>query len=360
MSSTETTELKLTTTPTGGIDASHSPYYRRLLSAGYKGYLQGTIGGASLYGLIGLAIGGIVAAPIIGTLGIGGAISLAAAFGGAGLLKGASTFGAIGSTAAINAESADLSEQRRYLLDRYYDLPEGPEGDREAEAIKQELLRERESRDKAPPFFHWQTTLIGIALGAALAFGFMYFGGATLVAAGSAGFAEAIGASLESIFHVTVSEATTVALAQITGAGLTGLVTLGGAAAGATIGIDRYYIRKWFDHTEGVVHGSHHKTTALIERSEQIARLKSAAMADAQTKKQLGLADVAEQKTEVAFTTPGATSAVKEPATSPRPVASLNVAENDNALPDTKVAARDAVLHQRLATIQQAMDIPAI
>lgn len=362
MSSTETTELKLQSTPTGGIDASHSPYYRRLLSAGYKGYLQGTIGGASLYGLIGLAIGGVIAAPLVigGTVGVAAAASLAAAFGGAGLIKGASTFGTIGSTAAINAESADLSEQRRYLLDRYYDLPEGPEGDREAEAIRQELLRERESRDKAPPFFHWQTTLIGAALGAVVAFGFIYFGGATLVAAGSAEFAEAIGASLESIFHVTVSEATTVALAKLGGVGLTGLVTLGGAAAGATIGIDRYYIRKWFDHTEGVVHGSHHKETALIERSEQISRLKAAAMADAQTKKQLGLADAAEQKPEAAAATPPAPSPVREPATSPRPVASLNVAENDNALPDTKVAARDAVLQQRLATIQHAMDIPAI
>lgn len=75
MSSTETTELKLQSTPTGGIDAAHSPYYRRLLSAGYKGYLQGTIGGASLYGTMGLVIGGLVAAPLVigGTLGIGAA-----------------------------------------------------------------------------------------------------------------------------------------------------------------------------------------------------------------------------------------------------------------------------------------------
>lgn len=355
MSSSETTELKLQTTPTGGIDASHSPYYRRLLSAGYKGYLQGTIGGAALYGLIGLAIGGVVAAPLLisSTMGIGAAVSLAAAFGGAGLLKGASTFGSIGSTAAINAESADLSEQRRYLLDRYYDLPEGPEGDREAEAIKQELLRERESRDKAPPLFHWQTTLIGIALGAAVAIGVIYFGGASITSA-------AILTAAESMFHVELTHATAGFLAKAGTIALASAVTLGGAAAGATIGIDRYYIRKWFDHTEGVVHGSHHKTTALIERSEQIARLKAAAMADAQTKKQLGLADVAEQKHETAFTSPATSAPVKEPAPSPRPVASLNVAEQNESMPDTKVAARDAVLHQRLATIQQAMDIPAI
>jgi hypothetical protein len=356
MSSTETTELKLTTTPTGGIDASHSPYYRRLLSAGYKGYLQGTIGGASLYGLLGLAVGSVVAAPLLisGTLGIAAAASIAAAFGGAGVLKGASTFGTIGSTAAINAESADLSEQRRYLLDRYYDLPEGPEGDREAEAIKQELIRERESREKPPSFFHWQTALMGAALGAALALGFVYFFTPAITA-------HAVTVALEGVMHIGISEAAAAGLANLGTIGLASLVTFGGGLLGSTIGIDRYYIRKWFDHTEGVVHGSHHKTTALIERSEQIARLKSAAMADAQTKKQLGLADVAEQKPEAAFTAPAATAPVKEPApTTSRPIASLNVVEQDDTVPNTKVAARDAVLHQRLATIQQAMDIPAI
>ena len=352
MATSETTELKLQTTPTGGVDAAHSPYYRRLLSAGYKGYLQGTIGGASLYGVMGLVIGGLVAAPLVigGTIGVAAAASLAAAFAGAGVIKGASTFGSIGSTAAINAESADLSEQRRYLLDRYYDLPEGPEGDREAEAIKQELMRERESRDKAPPLFHWQTALIGAALGAVLAFGFMYF--STAVISGGA-----ITAAAESLLHVSIATATADSIALIGTAALSGLATLGGALVGATIGIDRYYIRKWFDHTEGVVHGSHHKETALIERSQQVARLKSAGIADVKTKKDLGLAD----STEHTFEAAAAPTSVplKEMPAATKPVASLSVADND-AMPRTKVAARDAVLQQRLATIQRAMDVPAI
>lgn len=353
MATSETTEFKLQTTPTGGVDAAHSPYYRRLLSAGYKGYLQGTIGGASLYGVIGLVIGGLVVAPlaISGTIGVAAAASLAAAFGGAGLIKGASTFGSIGSTAAINAESADLSEQRRYLLDRYYDLPEGPEGDREAEAIKQELMRERESRDKAPPLFHWQTTLIGVAIGAAIAFGFMYFSSAVITGEAIAGIAEAI-------LHVSINSGTAASIATLVGPALTALVTFGGALVGSTIGIDRFYIRKWFDHTEGAVNGSHHKETALIERSEQVARLKTAALADAKTKQQLSLPDATEQKPEAAgnFTT---TAAKETVAATTKPVASLSATENEPA-PSTKVAARDAVLQQRLATIQRAMDMPAI
>ena len=356
MSSTETTELKLQSTPTGGVDASHSPYYRRLLSAGYKGYLQGTIGGASLYGALGLVIGGLIAAPLLisGSLGFATAAALAAAFGGAGIIKGASTFGTIGSTAAINAESADLSEQRRYLLDRYYDLPEGPEGDREAEAIKQELMREREGRDKPPPFFHWQTALIGAALGAALVLGFMYFSGAALTGVGSAALATTIEGAIESVLHISITHGTATALAGITTSALAATATFGGALLGSTIGIDRYYIRKWFDHTEGVVHGSHHKETALIARSEQIARLKSAAKADEKTKMQIDSTHAARA--------PNLASAEAITASAPahnEPVASLSTADND-LVPSTKIAASDATLHRRLMDIQHAMEIPAL
>ncbi len=63
MSNIETTEMKLKTTPTGGVSGEHSPYYRRLLSAGYKGFLQGTIAGSGLYGLFGAAIGALIAIP---------------------------------------------------------------------------------------------------------------------------------------------------------------------------------------------------------------------------------------------------------------------------------------------------------
>ena len=60
-------QLTLMTTPTGGASGEHSPYYRRLLSAGYKGFLQGTIGGALIYGLIGTALGCLIAGLFAGT-----------------------------------------------------------------------------------------------------------------------------------------------------------------------------------------------------------------------------------------------------------------------------------------------------
>ncbi len=275
MSSIETTELKLKTTPTGGVDASHSPYYRRLLSAGYKGFLQGTIGGASLYGTFGLAIGGLVAAPIIAFTPVGwAALALVPAMAGLGVVKGASTFGQIGSMAAITAESSDLSEQRRYLLDRYYDLPEGPEGDHEAEAIKKELLRAHETSAETPPFFHWKTVAVCAVIGAGL----------VLATAGlfSAGILSA--SAINGLIGLKAG-------AAITGmGGLSTLIAAGtalGALTGATIGIDRYYIRKWFDRTQDVVHSSSHRESALIERAQQVERIKAPSKADEKTKAQM-------------------------------------------------------------------------
>ena len=356
MSSLETTELKLKTTPTGGVDASHSPYYRRLLSAGYKGFLQGTLGGASLYGIIGLVIGGLAAAPFIGTLGIAGVLSLAAAAGGVGVLKGASTFGNIGSTAAINAESADLSEQRRYLLDRYYDLPEGPEGDREAEAIKQELMREYEGHHKPPHVFHWKTVAICAGIGALLAAAFMT-GGTSLI--GHAGILSYI----EPLAH-------TLGLASATPVML-GIGTMLGALTGAVIGIDRYYIRKWFDHTEGVIHSSSHKESALIERAQQVERIKEAAQSSAKETPAIDpikpfvtlrendapayASNVASAKT--LSPTPVAEVAPTKPA-SPKPLATQLDKAGDR--PSTRIAAQSVALDSRLREINAAMQVPAI
>lgn len=333
MSSLETTELKLKTTPTGGVDAAQSPYYRRLLSAGYKGFLQGTIGGASLYGTMGALIGAVVVAPLLATGVVAGGIgiSLIAAAGGLGLLKGASTFGNIGSVAAINAESADLSEQRRYLLDRYYDLPEGPAGDREAAAIKAEL--EKRAGDTSPPahIFHWKTVAIGAAIGAALV-----LGGLAVAGVFGSGGAAALASVVHSTLGVEIGSAAG-ALAASTAA----LISVGaaaGALAGSAIGLDRYYIRKWFDHTQDVVHSGSHKETALLAREQQVQRLKEAALEDEKVKAQL------------VGTTGNSQTAAAATAETPRPAtASLSEA------PSTHIS--NATLQSRLADIQKTMEM---
>ena len=341
MSSVETTELKLKTTPTGGVDASHSPYYRRLLSAGYKGYLQGTIGGASLYGAIGMVIGTLIALPLI-PFTAGASLALIPAAAGVGIVKGASTFGGIGSTAATLAESADLSEQRRYLLDRYYDLPEGPEGDKEAEAIKKELMRQHDSAAEAPQLFHWKTVAVCAAIGA------------VLVMAAIAAAPVAATMPLLAHFGVVQMIAHTLELgmghALMTGAVGMSAGAAAGALTGAVVGLDRYYVRKWFDHTENIVHSSSHKESALIERSQQVARLKTAAKADEQTKATIAQAE--------SITTPAA------PSMPAAPVANLDLQEKpaQATLPAAEKPRTQISEARRmgLAEIQQAMDVPAL
>lgn len=255
-----TTQLKLQTTPTAGVSGEQSPYSRRLITAGYKGFLQGTVGGGTLYGTIGAIIGGLVALPLIPAAGIG-ALALIPAMGGLGLYKGASTFGNISSVAAITAESAEMSEKRRYLLDRYYDLPDSPEYDAEAQQIRDLLAKQHES--KAPEsMFHWRTVAVGALLGAAVALLF------TVAAPGTAAIAaEAIGGHF--IFGG--------ALGVESIAAVTGLTTLVGTALGALtggmIGLDRYYVRNWLDKSANLLNDNRHIEDQVRERQQEVASL---------------------------------------------------------------------------------------
>jgi hypothetical protein len=346
MASLETTELKLKTTPTGGVDAAQSPYYRRLLSAGYKGFLQGTIGGAGLYGAFGLVIGTLLsfaAYPVIA----GAAFYLIPAAAGFGLVKGATTFGSIGSVAAINAESADLSEQRRYLLDRYYDLPEGPAGDKEAAVIRDELSKRAGDTVAPTSIFHWKTMAIGAVLGTVAVLGAMYFGGFLV---GGAGGAAALTGLVQSITGVKIVLATEAAVALTT----TGIAAMGaatGALVGAAIGVDRYYIRKWFDHTQDVVHSSSHRETALMERQQQVERLQAAAKEDEKTKQRLNGSAINEGSTTLE-------KMVQAPASIENKSAISANANRISDVPDTKIS--HATLQSRLADIQKTMEVAAL
>lgn len=343
MSTFETTELKLKTTPTGGAEAHVSPYYRRLVSAGYKGFLQGTIGGASLYGFLGLAVGGMAALALgpVGLIPSAAAWLLIPACTGYGIFKGAATFGQIGSTAAINAESADLSEQRRYLLDRYYDLPEGPEGDREAKAIQQEL-KERASEHAAPKhMFHWKTVAVCTAVGAALVLvGLAVSGllmGSPLAAPPVIEFLHGIGFPLATKLGEVFATSTALASAG----------ALVGAFAGATVGLDRYYIRKWFDHTQDIVHPSSHVDYGLGERHKQVQRLQQAAKEDEKTKQHMAALD-AVTPTAALDATPKTMVAAPKP-----PVASLD--KEAPTKPENKVS--KATLERRVAELQNLVEV---
>lgn len=260
-------QLTLATTPTAGASGEHSPYYRRLLSAGYKGFLQGTVGGATFYGLLGLGIGALVAAP----LAIFAAPAIAASawtlipvMGGLGLMKGASTFGQIGSVAAINAETAEVGERRRYLLERYYALPNDPAYAAEAEQIRTMLTKQHETH-RPMDIFHWKTMLTCAALGAAICLGFVAFAALAPELLVAAHLAPILGA-----LHLTSATgaivASSVATATAVSAGIGGL-------AGAVIGLDRYYVRKWFDGSENLISDNHGRDREIAARAREVERL---------------------------------------------------------------------------------------
>ena len=325
MSNIETTELKLRTTPTGGLSGEHSPYYRRLLSAGYKGFMQGTIGGAGLYGLFGLVIGVAVALPAAAFLGTG-ALLLIPAAASVGVAKGATTFGNIGSMAAINAESADLAEQRRYLLDRYYELPDGPEGDKQANFIKEQLVKLNHS-EEPKSFFHWKTVAICAGIGALL--------GVALFATGGAAFL-----AETPILHVLHL------------AGIEGALTLGslgtalGALMGSVVGIDRSYVRKWFDGSERLLHDDHNQHHGLDTRVQQVEQLKEAARADEETRKILERRGNLRMP-DMATSADAFDAAPSNPAADNIPATALHEA------PNNKVSS--ATLQRRMVELQDAL-----
>ena len=337
MTDLTTTQLKLRTTPTAGVASEQSPYYRRLLSAGYKGFLQGTVGGSTLYGAIGAGIGTLVALPLLATpVGIA-ALALIPAMGGLGLYKGAATFGNIGSFAAITAESAEMREKRRYLLDRYYDLPDSPEFDDEATQIRDLLAKQHESK---PPheMVHWRTVAVGAAIG--LAVSLLFLAAAPALAA--------IGG------HFALLEVAETAV----GASLTTIVgTALGALSGGVIGLDRYYVRSWLDGSAKLMHDSRSIEEQIFEREREIEQLGTRANrienADkapaASNAMKITIADTPQPSRDVEESHPHGTTRREAPL-DPRHIAGLDSA------PHTVAHAQ----HEGRVSLEQAMSRPVV
>ncbi|MFZ4125214.1 MAG: hypothetical protein ACOYJ2_03985 [Rickettsiales bacterium] len=250
--------VKLATTATGGAGGEHSPYARRVLSAGYKGLIQGSIGGAALYGTFGAVIGTIVGLGLLATpIGAAGfwAIPLIA---GAGILKGADTFGTIAAQASMHAETAEMNERRRAIGDRLQETTSQKEAD---ELVK--LLHEEGKESPATEFFHWKPLLIGLAVGAALGLAFAFIPGSHFVVTG---LTEMITGKALTAATVEATKTFILAAAPYIGMAIGGL-------AGATIGIDRHYIRQWFDTTESLVHDQDKGRDRTYERQLEAARL---------------------------------------------------------------------------------------
>jgi hypothetical protein len=256
--------IKLISTPTAGVPGEHSPYYRRLISAGYKGYIQGSLGGATLYGVMGLAVGAVVAVSAVLLGAAAGTAALAIPLmAGYGVLKGADTFGNIGSSAAQLAEFAEKNERRRTLIDRLGET----QSLEEAKEIRK-ILSEETVEQKPKTLFKWKTALAGAAIGAILVAG---------IAALPGGFAA-------TYLPVVTSIATKVGITQIIALG-----AVVGAASGAMIGLDRHYVRRWMDGAEDLVHDQSKYKEIELARTQQAEKLSTIARTEEQSKSEEGL-----------------------------------------------------------------------
>jgi hypothetical protein len=252
--------FKLRNSPLHGIEAHRSSWYRRLLSAGYKGYLHGSLGGAALFG-----IGG-------GILGLGVAFALAPWAGGplliavpmlasSGILYGKETFGGIAATAAIIAEDSELSENRRTLLDRL----EKTKSPGEAEEIA-ELLDKQTEEQQPKKWFHWKSAILGaviVGIAAMIAVGIVANGGA---------FAPETIAKF-----IKIPQIVDLLAKPVLAIGISGII--GAVGGGLLTGIDRSYIRKWFDAQEGL-HDDRDVRYKVQEHDARIDRLKTAKQYD--------------------------------------------------------------------------------
>ena len=232
-------------------------------------------------------------------------------------------------TAAIIAQSAESNEKRRYLLDRYHQTP----NDKEAAAIR-EILENQQKPRTPEKVFHWKTVMVGALIGVALTAGFLWLGMPALgfelghVAAGLAEYGISTG----------VAAAMTVAL---------------GGAAGAMIGLDREYVRRWLDKSEGIVNDPSRLERELAEREREVQTLSQATKREDTIRPMLrSQADAGAEKINLAepamlsATPPTQDLAARETPVSPRIIAGLPDAP---ATTISDVTAKDRVVNPQLA-----------
>lgn len=256
--------FKVRNSPLQGVEAYRSDLWRKLQSEGYKGYLQGSIGGATLFGCIGLVAGtlaALVALPFT-SVAVFGLVPFAAL---TGAHYGKEAFGNVGAIAAVSAAQAEISERRRSLLDRYFETPSLEE----AKEIETQL--KEQTTDRSPDkMFHWRSGLLGALVMASLAtiaiIAIVHTGG--VAAAGLAATEAAKMGLLGEVLSIfKAAEATTLT---------SGFLVVGiSALAGSVAGLDRGYIRKWFD-AQDYLHDEEEIKSRKLQHVKGVERLQEA------------------------------------------------------------------------------------
>jgi len=220
---------KLRERPRSGADPTESPFYNRVFQGAYKGATRGMLGGMTLFGLfgavIGLGVGAFSSVPLLLAMPL---------FAGIGMLFGKDLFGEVGTVAGGIATGLEVIEERQRARELLRDDPNNPE-------LVALVKNGHDPYDgELPPkrMFHPKITAIGFAVGA---------GATALLIAAASAFAGGIPAVAG--MAVLGLELTIPTVAAVVAGGL----------AGASYGLDRYYLRKWFGMTNSFYESKPHQ-----------------------------------------------------------------------------------------------------
>ncbi|MFO1242264.1 MAG: hypothetical protein U1E36_03565 [Rickettsiales bacterium] len=254
-------QLDYQTSPTSGASPAQSPYSNRAFWGAYKNLSRGLWGGILVGSTLGLVIGsGLGAIALAAGMGSSIALGVVAAATVGTMAYYAEKFSLAGATAGAVSTAIEIYEERKATeaLEKGEALTKGQKETLERKAkngngeLKNDYTPENNPADERFRPYYWNVGLAGAALGAIV-------GGI----ASSFGLGEHMLDSLGSLGETLVS------LGQ---GPLTTLFVGGGALAGATFGINRYYLRQPFYFANALFEGDLSQFSKQREHEKQLTR----------------------------------------------------------------------------------------
>lgn len=267
------TALDYQTSPTSGASPAQSPYSNRAFWGSYKNLSRGLWGGIMVGGVLGVVVGSALAVatiPIIGfSWGIIGGIIGVTTLGTTAYY--AEKFSLAGAAAGAVSTAIEIYEERKATeaLEKGESLTKGQQEalSRKTNGNKGELKNdytpENNPADERFRPFYWKVGLAGAIIGGAVALVANHFGFGEMLTGHTGNATETLTKGIASL-----SEKTSMSISTITNS----LIAAGGALAGATFGINRYYLRQPFYFANALFEGDLSQYKKQREHEKQLTR----------------------------------------------------------------------------------------
>lgn len=267
------TMLDYQTSPTSGASPAQSPYSNRAFWGSYKNLSRGLWGGIMVGGVLGLVVGSALAVATIPMIGfswgvIGGIIGVTT-LGTTAYY--AEKFSLAGAAAGAVSTAIEIYEERKATeaLEKGEALTKGQQEalHRKTNGVNGELKNdytpENNPADERFRPFYWKVGLAGAVIGGVVAIVANYFGFGEMLTGHTGNATETLQQGITSL-----SEKTSMSVGAITNS----LIAAGGALAGATFGINRYYLRQPFYFANALFEGDLSQYKKQREHEKQLTR----------------------------------------------------------------------------------------